>query len=530
MQAAWWVLLGFAALGLSLGPLNDVCCFVGINADYSTIQAAVDAARPGSTVVVFPGIYRENLLIDKPLRLVNAEYTLFSLLSNGNPPLIQAKDNAKPTVEIGAPNVTVQGFIVRGGQTGFQIRNTHHIRVLDNRIMQSQEGIRIEQTAEVWVRNNHISGNDRTGIFVLDSRHIRLLSNTLEYSSDGIFLQNTRLSLLKNNVIEKHTSTAITLLRAPQNVLLGNEVKDQGAGLLLENSPKTKMGNNRLAAGNASFWVEGTTVQDFVHDIGTSNTLGGLPIIYLNGLKNRRLKPGLKPGFLALINASNVTVSNLEARDVPVGALLVNSKDIKFRQATMDGNRIGIRAIHSVGITITDSTVSHSVENGLHLVDVNDVNIKRLTVSSSGDNGIYLLQGENFSLEDSEISSSGVSAAWLENVSRGFFINNTLSQNAQYAVLLKNTREMTLKNNTLNANQTGLYLDEAVKNLVENNTIQQNQWGIFLQGAAENTITQNILTLNQRGGIRGLTANNTIENNVEEKITAEDVKTPNEVD
>lgn len=39
------------------------------NARYRSIQAAIDAAQPGSVVRVGPGIYRENLVIDKPLKI-----------------------------------------------------------------------------------------------------------------------------------------------------------------------------------------------------------------------------------------------------------------------------------------------------------------------------------------------------------------------------------------------------------------------------------------------------------------------------
>jgi pectin methylesterase-like acyl-CoA thioesterase len=39
------------------------------NAEFTTIQAAVAAAPPGATVEVCPGIYRESVVVDKPLTL-----------------------------------------------------------------------------------------------------------------------------------------------------------------------------------------------------------------------------------------------------------------------------------------------------------------------------------------------------------------------------------------------------------------------------------------------------------------------------
>jgi parallel beta-helix repeat protein len=40
--------------------------------NYATIQAAIDAATPGSTVLVDPGTFREEVVVDKDLRLVGA--------------------------------------------------------------------------------------------------------------------------------------------------------------------------------------------------------------------------------------------------------------------------------------------------------------------------------------------------------------------------------------------------------------------------------------------------------------------------
>jgi hypothetical protein len=41
--------------------------------EHATIQAAIDAASPGATVLVGPGIYEENLVIDRSLQLIGAD-------------------------------------------------------------------------------------------------------------------------------------------------------------------------------------------------------------------------------------------------------------------------------------------------------------------------------------------------------------------------------------------------------------------------------------------------------------------------
>lgn len=521
MQLAWWALAGFLTLGIALGPLNNTCCLVGPGAQYSSVQSALDAAPSGSTVVVLGGIYRENVVIHKPLRLISVNYApLLALLTPGNP-LLQAADDQRPAVSIEAPNVTFQGFIVRGGQNGVWVQGQHDVRVLNNRILQNDDGIVLDQVQAVWVKNNRVSASQRAGIRVLSSQHVRLVDNNVERNATGIVLEDTQRSLVQNNTFRNHSTGALTLSNAAHNALLGNKILTPGPGLLLNNSPGSVLRGNRLPSGTDAFWVSGDTADAFTQSIGTSNTLGDLPILYLNGLKNRRLKPHLKVGFLALINAKNVTVSNLDMRELPLGALLVNAQHVAFRQSTFDQTRRGLWVIDSQDIVVTDSTISNSQDGALRFESSQDVRVERASISSSGGQGLYALGGGNITLKDSQISRGQASAVWFERVSSGLLLDNVFEHNAQYATLLKETQDVGVRGNRLDANQTGLYLEKAERNVIENNTIQNNQWGIFLLASSRNTIQQNTFGLNVRGSIRGLVDNNTIQDNVEQEQPAE---------
>jgi len=70
------IVIALATAMLLLGPavgLRPGSCRPGVilvPIDYSTIQDAIDAASPGSTILVLPGRYEESLRIERPLRLV----------------------------------------------------------------------------------------------------------------------------------------------------------------------------------------------------------------------------------------------------------------------------------------------------------------------------------------------------------------------------------------------------------------------------------------------------------------------------
>ena len=514
MQPAWWVLAAVLALGLVLGPMNSVCCFVGLKAEYKTIQAALDAAQPGSTIVVFSGIYLENLVINKPVRLVSAQHTMFSPLLNSQRPLLQARQEDLPSIRIQASGVTLQGFTVRGGASSVSVQDQHHVWILDNQLLQSKRGITMERSQEIWVEKNRIAAD--VGMSVQDGQHIRVISNTFDVASAGMQLAGTRRALIKDNVLRGYAEGAVTLDHSPQNALVNNRFESQAPGLLLLQSPRTAMRANRLPAGARSFWIEGDVLEDFLHDIDGSNTVGDLPLLYLNGLKNRALKPGLKAGFLALVNARNITVKGLQVSDLPLGLLLVNARGITISDSAFQNTRSGIKAFQSSEIAVSDVTVTGSLEDGMRFERCKDVQLERLTLSASGGNGVYALAGENFSLQGSRITSSQASAVWLEGISLGTLSGNQLADNGLYAVSLKGVRQVSLQDNVLQTSQTGLYLDASNHNTVESNAIQKNQLGISLKDSADNTITKNILTLNLHGSFQGLLENNLIQDNVEE--------------
>ncbi len=64
-----WVATGFPAAG-NYANLITVAKSGG---DYTTIQAAVDAATTGTTVLVFPGVYEEKVAINKAISLVGTD-------------------------------------------------------------------------------------------------------------------------------------------------------------------------------------------------------------------------------------------------------------------------------------------------------------------------------------------------------------------------------------------------------------------------------------------------------------------------
>lgn len=113
----------FAGAAIGLGNRPTESALITVPGDYSTIQAAIDAAKPGDIVQVQPGIYRENLNLDKAVVLTAA--TFDQLNPTTNSATLEGLAGA-PTISIpsGLPQMpTIRGFVIQGGSVGIQAQS-----------------------------------------------------------------------------------------------------------------------------------------------------------------------------------------------------------------------------------------------------------------------------------------------------------------------------------------------------------------------------------------------------------------------
>ena len=97
------ILAGSATAGPATAGSPQLC--VGGKGCYGSVQAAVDAARPGSTIRVNVGAFAGGIRIDKSLRLVGAGAGR-TILKGGDSVLRIESSNGRPTVTVSALNVT----------------------------------------------------------------------------------------------------------------------------------------------------------------------------------------------------------------------------------------------------------------------------------------------------------------------------------------------------------------------------------------------------------------------------------------
>lgn len=208
---------------------------------YSSIQEAIDAALPGSTVLIPPGIYNEQAIIGKPITLTGPE-------PDQGEVIIDAAGLATvPTVWIQASNVTVRRLTIRNGPgRGIQVGSSEHLNLTDVTIEYNtitghdKAGILTAHSAAMCIKNNIITDNgkvpsfERAGVLLYPHGPCQVKNNIIRNNvSDGIFARASNTGLvIEGNVIEQHNfGGGITLAWDERNVTIcRNTIRACGAG------------------------------------------------------------------------------------------------------------------------------------------------------------------------------------------------------------------------------------------------------------------------------------------------------------
>ncbi len=271
---------------------------VGAGAPYGTIGAALAEARPGDTIRVAAGVYRERIVVDVPVVLIG---------------------EGRPTIDGGGEG-TVVTLRARVDLSGFDIRGSGRLldhedagvlvaadscRLSDLRLDDVLFGIYLKESDGSSVVDNTVTGKDRPlgrrgdGIRLWSSHDARVERNVVRrtrdvvvyfshglefrenrvtdgryglhymYSSDNLFERNEFARndvaafimysadiTLRDNVFARasgHSGYGVGLKDADRIEMTGNLVVQNRVGLYFDNSPSLTDGQNRIDGNIVAF-------------------------------------------------------------------------------------------------------------------------------------------------------------------------------------------------------------------------------------------------------------------------------------
>lgn len=181
--------------------------------DYFTIQDAVDASEDGDEILVWGGIYEENIIID----------TSISLIGNGSDQTCVSKGMKDYGIKVRADGVMITGFLINssGGtfrnDAGIWLQGASNCNITENTATSNYNGIFLNDSNDNFIHFNNCSGNSYIGIQLRASGSNSLHNNTCsDNNRHGMYLhkQSDRNKIIynvctengKNGVLIDHSS------------------------------------------------------------------------------------------------------------------------------------------------------------------------------------------------------------------------------------------------------------------------------------------------------------------------------------
>ncbi len=300
----------------------------------TSVKETVLIAGPRDTLLIGPGTYLEHdIIIDKPLTLIAEEGATIDGQNKGE------------IITVIADSVAISGLHIKNVGTSYT-KDFAAIRIIKSKYFAIQNvaleslffGIYLEKASNGKVLNNTIQGdaeeefNSGNGIQLWYCKDIEVIGNTVKGVRDGIYLEFSDRILIKDNISSDNLRYGLHFMFSNNDRYENNLFENNGAGVAVMFSKMIIMKGNtfRKNWGTASFGMLLKEINDaeILDNIFEENTVG----INIEG-SNRIVYKGnsfIRNGWALKVRGACYTNSFIENN------FLHNSFDISYNSKLND--------------------------------------------------------------------------------------------------------------------------------------------------------------------------------------------------
>lgn len=343
-------LLALGVLGLLATLLATVSR--GAAAAPASLQAQIDRAQPGDTIVIEGGTYEERITIDKPVTLEGQDWPVIDGGGEGD------------VVTITGDDVTLSHFVIRNSgravsqePAAVKVDGAHATTIEYNRIESSHFGIHMTHSHHPIISNNEIDvGNgvpqERRGhaIYLWEVEGGAIHANDITNAADGIHLEFADDNGIGENVVT-NSRYAIHFMTANNNRVLNNVFTDNLSGALLMFSDDLLIKGNEFSNNRDGATGAGMLIKDVDNIFAEDNVL-------------QRNKYGISiEGSPNTIGATATFIHNtLALNDTGIG--LFSNAPITFIENAMIENIVQVEALSgALGLSSAHQTTPPTTSN-----------------------------------------------------------------------------------------------------------------------------------------------------------------------
>jgi hypothetical protein len=217
--------------------------------DYMSIQAAVDAAPSGSTIVICPGVYNESIIVNKPLTIIGRL---------GSEPIFRGGGSGIAiTLLQGASGSIISGIIITSWDEGIHINGASGCKIYDNIMSQiSNCGIAVHGsgTLDNLICSNVFEDTTVAVDLTTASYNNTVYRNIISTNAQGILLGPNKNIVCANTIISN--SIALNLTSSGNNLVFHNNFVNNTVQVSVSASAGNTWDNGYPSGGN--YWSNHT--------------------------------------------------------------------------------------------------------------------------------------------------------------------------------------------------------------------------------------------------------------------------------
>jgi copper-binding protein NosD len=197
----------------------------GSSGCYATINAAIAHASPHDTIQVWPGVYAEDVVINKPVSLIGNHWDSPVIDASGLPNGVYINGLDHP----GLREVVVKGFRIQNANfEGILITNAAFVTIIGNKVLNNDRSLNVAAGSCSGIPTFETAeGEDcGEGIHLSGVRHSTISNNFVARNSGGILLSDdtgaTHHNFISGNIVQDNPfDCGITLASHPPAMLTG---------------------------------------------------------------------------------------------------------------------------------------------------------------------------------------------------------------------------------------------------------------------------------------------------------------------
>jgi outer membrane protein assembly factor BamB/nitrous oxidase accessory protein NosD len=215
--------------------------------DYRTIQAAIDAAPPGATIWIAPGIYNESLVINKTLTLVGKV---------GSSPIFSGGGSGTAiTLLAGASGSIIAGIVITNWDRGILVANSANCKIYDNIMsVMKKNGITVEgsNAASNLIYSNIFQENAIAINLTASSAKNTIYKNIVTSNAIGLKLESGGNVIYANSIAQNEIG--INVSSSNGNIIYHNNFIGNKVQISNTSSTSNTWDNGYPSGGN--YWGE----------------------------------------------------------------------------------------------------------------------------------------------------------------------------------------------------------------------------------------------------------------------------------